>query len=141
MDFFLPNTSNPIYLEYVGDISHGFPLPSEEYMDKFISLDEELVKHKDATIYGRVKGDSMKDANMEEGDVLVIDRAMKVENGELGIFRIDGEFLCKRLQIFSDRVELHPENKRFKVQCFDMNNMPDDFLAIGRVMYIIKKAR
>lgn len=141
LEFFKPNCKNPVYLQYVGDISHGFPLPSEDYMDKFISLDEELVKHKDATIYGRVKGDSMKDAHLEEGDVLIIDRAVKVENGEIGIFRIDGDFLCKRLFVFPDRVELRPENKRFKTQIFDNDNLPADFLCIGRVMYTIKKTR
>ncbi|MHA3788311.1 LexA family protein [Flavobacterium hauense] len=141
IEFFNVDDSNPLHLQFVGDISHGFPLPSEDYMDKFISLDEELVKHKDATIYGRVKGDSMKDANLEEGDVLIIDRAVKVESGEIGIFRIDGDFICKRLYIFTDRVELHPANKRFKVHTYDNDNLPSDFLCIGRVMYTIKKTR
>lgn len=140
IDFFGVDTSSPLRLQFVGDISHGFPLPSDDYMDKFISLDEELVKHPDATIYGRVKGDSMKDAGLKEGDVLVIDKAIKVENGQIGIFRLDGEFLCKRLHIFPDRVELHPENKKFKVMVFNNENIPSDFLQIGRVMYVISKA-
>jgi len=140
LDFYIADTANPVHLPFVGNISHGFPLPSDDYMDKFISLDEELVKHKDATIYGRVKGDSMKDAGLKEGDILVIDRAMKIENGQIGIFRIDGEFLCKRLFVFDDRVELKAENKRFKTIVYDKENTPSDFLAVGRVMYTITKA-
>ncbi|ALM50320.1 hypothetical protein AMR72_16365 [Flavobacterium psychrophilum] len=139
IEFYTADTSNPVHLPFVGDISHGFPLPSDDYMDKFISLDEELVKHKDATIYGKVKGDSMKDAGLKEGDILIIDRAVKVENGQIGIFQIDGEFLCKRLYIFDDRVELKAENKRFKTLVYNKENMPTDFLAIGRVMYTITK--
>jgi len=139
IEFFKRDASNPLRLPFVGDISHGFPLPSDDYMDRLISLDEELVKHPDATIYGKVKGSSMRDAGLHDGDVLIIDRNIKIENGEIGIFRIDGEFLCKRLKIFEDRVELHPENKRFKPMVFDNDSMPADFMSIGRVTYIIKK--
>jgi DNA polymerase V len=139
IEFYTIDASKPLYLPFVGDISHGFPLPSDDYMDRLISLDEHLVKHPDATIYGKVKGHSMKDAGLQEGDVLIIDRSLKVENGEVGIFRIDGDILCKRLKIYDDRVELHPENKRFKPMVFDNNNLPTDFLAIGRVTYVIKK--
>lgn len=138
IEFYGVNQSNPIRLQFVGDISHGFPLPSDDYMDRCISLDEQLIRNPDATILGRVKGDSMKDANLAEGDVLVIDRSMKVENGQIGIFRIDGEFLCKRLFIFPDRVELRAENKRFKALVYDNENVPADFIAVGRVMHIIK---
>ena len=139
LEFYGVDNTSPKHLLFVGDISHGFPLPSDDYMDRLISLDEHLVKHPDATIYGRVKGNSMKDAGLSEGDVLVIDRAVKVENGDIGIFRIDGEFLCKRLQVNDTNVTLIAENKRFKPMVFDNENMPADFLAIGRVMYKIQK--
>jgi len=141
IDFYEIDSSNPVNLPFVGNISHGFPLPSDDYMDRLISLDEQLIKHPDATIMGRVSGNSMRDAGLQEGDVLIIDRMLKVENGEIGIFRIDGEYLCKRLVLADGRVELHPENKRFKPMVFDENCMPTDFMCVGRVTYIIKKVQ
>lgn len=139
IELFVPDNSRPAPCPYVGEISHGFPMPSEDYMDRLISLDEELVRNRDATIYGRVKGDSMIDAGLAEGDILVIDRSLPVENGDIGIFRIDGEFLCKRLYVFPDRVELHAENRRYKPMRFDNDAMPADFLAIGRITFVIHK--
>lgn len=139
LEFYALDTASSIALPFVGNISHGFPLPSDDYMDRLISLDEHLIKNPDATILGKVQGSSMLDAGFNEGDVLVIDRSIKVESGEIGIFRIDGDFLCKRLILDVGRTELHPENERFKPMVFDNDSIPVDFICVGRVTYVIKK--
>lgn len=141
IEFYKADIAQLQLLPFVGDISHGFPLPSEDYMERVLSLDEHLIKHPDATILGRVKGDSMIDAGLLEGDVLVIDRSLKVEHGDIGIFRLEGEFLCKRLYTFPDRVELRAANRRFSTMKFSKECVPADFMAIGRVTYIIHKPK
>ena len=73
-------------------IHAGFPSPAQDYMDKLIDLNRELVKHPEATFYGRVVGDSMIEAGVEEGDVLVIDKSLEPREGDMAVCFIDGEF-------------------------------------------------
>ena len=73
----------------------GFPSPAQDYMNTFISLDKELVRHPAATFFARVVGDSMVDAGVEEGDVLVVDKALEPQEGDMAVCFIDGEFALK----------------------------------------------
>jgi DNA polymerase V len=73
----------------------GFPSPAQDYMNAFISLDKELVRHPAATFFARVVGDSMVDAGVEEGDVLVVDKALEPQEGDMAVCFIDGEFALK----------------------------------------------
>ena len=73
----------------------GFPSPAQDYMNTFISLDKELVRHPAATFFARVVGDSMVDAGVEEGDVLVVDKAIEPQEGDMAVCFIDGEFALK----------------------------------------------
>ena len=62
-------------------ISAGFPSPADDFKEIRISLDKELVKNKDATFYARVSGESMIEAGLGDGDLLVIDRSLDPRNG------------------------------------------------------------
>ncbi|MBR4755603.1 MAG: translesion error-prone DNA polymerase V autoproteolytic subunit [Bacteroidales bacterium] len=73
----------------------GFPSPAQDYMNTFISLDKELVRHPAATFFARVVGDSMVDAGVEEGDVLVVDKSLVPQEGDMAVCFIDGEFALK----------------------------------------------
>ena len=73
----------------------GFPSPAQDYMNTFIDLNKELVRHPAATFYARVVGDSMVDAGVEEGDVLVVDKSMEPQEGDMAVCFIDGEFALK----------------------------------------------
>ena len=73
----------------------GFPSPAQDYMNTFIDLNKELVRHPAATFYARVVGDSMVDAGVEEGDVLVVDKAIEPQEGDMAVCFIDGEFALK----------------------------------------------
>ena len=76
-------------------IHAGFPSPAQDYMSGVIDLNKELVKHPEATFYGRVVGDSMIDAGINEGDVLVIDKSVEPSEGDMCVCFVDGEFALK----------------------------------------------
>lgn len=76
-------------------IHAGFPSPAQDYMSGIIDLNKELVKHPEATFYGRVVGDSMIDAGINEGDVLVIDKSLEPSEGDMCVCFVDGEFALK----------------------------------------------
>ena len=73
----------------------GFPSPAQDYMNSFIDLNKELVRHPAATFFARVVGDSMVDAGVEEGDVLVVDKSLEPQEGDMAVCFIDGEFALK----------------------------------------------
>ena len=77
-------------LEELPEIHAGFPSPSQDYMKGVIDLNRELVRHPAATFYGRVVGDSMIEAGVREGDVLVIDKALRPSEGDLCVSCVDG---------------------------------------------------
>ena len=76
-------------------IHAGFPSPAQDYMSGVIDLNKELVRHPEATFYGRVVGDSMIDAGINEGDVLVIDKSIEPSEGDMCVCFVDGEFALK----------------------------------------------
>jgi len=118
------------------DIAAGFPSPAEDFKEVRISLDKELVKNEDATFYARVRGNSMVDANIEDGDLLVIDRSIESRNGKVAVCMIDGEFTIKRLKIEKECVYLMPENKSYKPIKVEEGN---ELIIWGIVTYVIKK--
>ena len=73
----------------VEGIHAGFPSPAQSYMEPCIDLNRELVRHPAATFYGRVVGDSMTDAGVEEGDILVIDRSIEAADGDMCVCFVD----------------------------------------------------
>lgn len=94
-------------------IQAGFPSPAQDYISESIDLNHEIVRHPAATFYGRVSGDSMINEGIEEGDLLVIDRSLQPEDGDLAVCCLDGEFTLKRIHIEPDCVWLIPANESF----------------------------
>ena len=78
-------------------ISAGFPSPADDFKEIRISLDNELVKNKDATFYARVSGNSMENAGLSDGDLIVIDRSLNPENNKIAVCFIEGDFTVKRI--------------------------------------------
>jgi len=116
----------------------GFPSPATDYMTQAIDLNKELVKHPAATFYGRVVGDSMIDAGVEEGDVLVIDRALDAQDGDMAVCFVDGEFTLKYLRFRDDGLTLVPANDRYPSIEISEGS---DFIMWGVVTYVIKRIR
>lgn len=116
----------------------GFPSPATDYMTQAIDLNKELVKHPAATFYGRVVGDSMIDAGVEEGDILVIDRALDAQDGNMAVCFVDGEFTLKYLRFHDDGLTLVPANDRYPSIEISEDS---DFIMWGVVTYVIKRIR
>lgn len=80
----------------------GFPSPALDYLDDRIDLTRELIRHPAATFLMRVQGDSMRDARIADGDLLVIDRSVPPTPGAVVIAALDGGFTVKRLARLAD---------------------------------------
>ena len=92
--------------------SCGFPSPAQDYVEKRIDLNELLVQHPSATYFVKAAGDSMINAGIDEGDLLVVDSARKAEHGDIVIAAVGGEFTVKKLQLLP-RVQLNPMNPAY----------------------------
>lgn len=123
---------------FLSPVQAGFPSPAEEHIDKTIDLNELLIRHKEATFFVRVEGESMQDANIHTGDVLIIDRSLEAKPDDIILAVINGEFTVKRLVVYNGEAFLQPENPRFA----KMKIEPDaDFQVWGVVTYVIHKAK
>ena len=119
-------------------IHAGFPSPATDYMTQAIDLNKELVRHPAATFYGRVVGDSMIDAGVEEGDILVIDKSLEPRDGDMAVCFVDGEFTLKHLKFHDGGLTLVPANERYpSIEVGDGS----DFIMWGVVTYVIKRVR
>lgn len=118
-----------------GGISAGFPSPAQDFLDSSIDLNQELIKNSAATFYGKVKGKSMINAGLDDGDILIIDKSLEPSNNKIAVCFIDGEFTVKRLKIEKNFIWLVAENKDYKPIKVTKEN---DFLIWGVVTYIIK---
>lgn len=98
-----------------GGIRAGFPSPAQDYMTESIDLNRELVRHPATTFYARAVGDSMKDCGIDDGDLLVIDKAIDPQEGDIVVAYIDGEFTLKRVKFdpHADCLWLMPANKDY----------------------------
>lgn len=135
--FFLPDYENPQELPFIaGGIKAGFPSPAADFDESKISLDNVLVKNREATFYAKASGTSMIGAGIDDGDILVIDRSLEPQNNKIAVCFIDGEFTIKRIQIEKDCVFLMPENKNYQpIKVTDENEL----VIWGIVTYVIKK--
>jgi len=136
IDFFSANTSSELPLPMVeGGIPAGFPSPAQDYIDLKIDLNKELITNPSSTFYGRVKGSSMKDAGIVDGDILVIDKSLEPQDGDTAVCFIDGEFTLKYIKIEADAVYLVPANSKFQPLKVNEEN---NFCIWGVVTYSIK---
>ena len=117
-------------------ISAGFPSPADDFKEIRISLDKELVKNSESTFYARVSGDSMQDAGISDGDLLVIDRSLEPGNNKIAVCFLDGEFTVKRIKKKGSKLFLKPENKNYKKIAV---NEESKLVIWGVVVYVIKK--
>ena len=141
MDKFIPHsidTDSSYESELVGDVKAGFPSPAEDIREK-LDLIKLLVKHKASTFFFRVDGVSMVDSGMDEGDILIVDRAIDPYNNCKAVCYIDGEYTVKRVEMSDKCVRLMPANElntAYKpIEITPENN----FIIWGVVSWVIKK--
>ncbi len=96
-------------------IAAGFPSPADDYVEERIDLNRHLIRHKEATFFLRVQGDSMINAGIHDGDMLIVDRAIEPVSGKIVIAALDGELTVKRLSASGGVVRLLPENPDYPV--------------------------
>jgi DNA polymerase V len=114
LEFYTPDYSTAMELPYVdAGIRAGFPSPADDFIELSIDLNKHLIKHKDTTFFATVKGHSMKNAGIYDGDLLIIDKSLEPQNDKIAICQIDGEFTVKRIKIERNVVWLIAENEEF----------------------------
>lgn len=100
---------------YSDRVQAGFPSPADDTPAENLDLGSYLIQNPASTFFVRVAGESMIGAGIFPDDLLIVDRSVSAENGDVVVVAMDGEFTVKRLFISQKRVELRPENKRFQV--------------------------
>ncbi len=119
-------------------IPAGFPSPADDHLDTCLDLKDLVVEHPAATFFARVEGDSMIEAGIHSGDVLVVDRALEPAGNRVVVAVIDGEFTVKRIKKIKDRLFLVPEN----ADLAPMEVSPETEFAIwGVVTYVVHPIR
>ena len=132
-----PSTAIPIPL-FGHRIPAGFPSPAEDYLDKTLDLNDLVIKHPAATFFVQVEGDSMIDAGIHSGDVLVVDRALEPTDNRIVVAILDGCFTVKRIKKCQERLFLAPENPTHD----PVEITPDtDFQIWGIVTFVIHKVK
>ncbi|MCF0205844.1 MAG: translesion error-prone DNA polymerase V autoproteolytic subunit [Bacteroidales bacterium] len=138
---FVADTSSSLEVGYSSDGIHaGFPSPAQNYMNETIDLNRELIRHRETTFYARVEGDSMKDAGIGDGDIVIIDKSLTAKNGDFVAAYIDGEFALKQFQKDDTNqcVWLIAANSNYPpIKVTAENN----FIIWGVITYTIKKMR
>ena len=101
----------------IGSSSHhnhsGFPSPADSYIEPSLDLNQQLIRHPSATFMMRVQGDGMANAGIQEGDLLVVDRALQPISGKVVIAAVNGELTVKRLVQHSGLFWLQPDNPNY----------------------------
>ena len=117
----------------------GFPSPAQDYIEQSIDLNKELIDNPESTFYGRVVGESMKDANINDGDILIIDKSKDPQDGDVVVAYLNGEFTVKTLDLSHKEegyIQLVPANNDYPAIRIDKEQ---DFRIWGVVTYNIKK--
>lgn len=119
-------------------IKAGFPSPAQDYLTESIDLNKTLIRHSETTFYAKVSGDSLTDAGISDGDLVVIDKSLEAKSGDYVAAFIDGEFTLKQFKL--DEVNhcawLIPANKKYQpIKVTEDNN----FFVWGVITSCIKR--
>ena len=126
-------------LLFAPSIRAGFPNSADDYLHESLDFNRDLIKHPEATFYGRVEGDSMIGLGINEDDIAVIDRSIEPEHGDIVVAYIDGEFNIKLLDLTHKKdgyIELksaNPKAPNFRI------DEGDNFRVWGVVIWTIKQ--
>ncbi|MFZ2150027.1 MAG: transcriptional repressor LexA [Minisyncoccia bacterium] len=98
----------------LGFVTAGFPATVEEEMADTVNLDDMLIKNKPLTYMLEVDGDSMIEAHIEKGDMVLVEKCNNAKDGDIVIAEVDGEFTMKYFKKRGDKAWLEPANKNYK---------------------------
>ncbi len=112
----------------------GFGAAADDYAERGIDLNEQLIRNKPATFFFKMKGDAMKEAGIFDGDILIVDRSLKLQNGKIIVAILNGELLVRRFHKNFSSAFLVAENTRYKnINLAEFSN----FSVWGVVSYAI----
>ena len=100
-------------LKFLGTVQAGFPSPAEEDLIDTLSLDEFLIQNPQASYLVKVTGDSMIDAGIMPGDLVIVDRGRPARHGDIVIAEVDGQWTMKYYEKQGAKVLLRPANKKY----------------------------
>jgi len=135
------NFEQGLELQLSPGIKAGFPSPADDYRMDSLDFNRDLIRHPEATFYGRVFGDSMVEAGISDGDFAVIDRSLEPHNGDIVVAYVNNEFTIKYLDLThkdEGYIELRPANSQYPTFRVDTN---DEFEVWGVVVWTIKNWR
>jgi len=135
LTFYAVEVDSALPKRFMGDVKAGFPSPAGDFLNEIIDLNKYVTLHPAATFYARANGVSM-EGDINDGDLLVVDKSITPANGKIAICYIDGEFTVKRIKIDAEGIWLMPTNERFKPILVTESN---DLRIWGVVTYVIKQ--
>jgi DNA polymerase V len=113
----------------------GFGAAADDYAERGIDLNEQLIKNKPATFFFRMNGDAMVGAGIHHGDTLIVDRSIKAASGKVVVAVLNGEMMVRRLQKSVTGIRLIPETTRLSAIDIDISSC--EFSIWGTVIYSI----
>lgn len=113
----------------------GFSAAADDFMERGIDLNEQLIRNKPATFFMRVNSSAMRNAGIFKGDVVIIDRSLKPVSGQVIIASLNGELLIRRLEKTMNKVRLLPETN--ELSPIEVDTSCADFSVWGVVTYVI----
>ena len=122
----------------MGDVKAGFPSPAEDIRER-LDIVKLLVRHKASTFFFRIDGVSMVDEAMDDGDIIIVDRAIEPYNNCKAVCYIDGEYTVKRVKMGENKLWLMPANEQNNTYKPIEVTPDNEFMVWGVVTYVIKK--
>lgn len=129
------NLTTEYRLPLYPSVRAGFPSPASDFLEQDIDLNKTLIRHPSATFFARVDGNSMKNAGIDDGDLLVVDRSLHYKDNAIVVCYIDGEFTVKRLKLGEKCHYLVAENEDYSPIIVTKEN---HFIVWGVVASVIK---
>ncbi len=123
----------PLFLE---KCAAGFPSPAQDYVEAELDLNQYCIRHPAATFFVRASGNSMNDIGLKDGDLLVVDRSLRPEHGDIVIAEVDGGFTVKQL-LTRPKLALQPMNSAYSAIYPD----PDTLFIFGVVTHFVHTTR
>lgn len=121
-------------LPIIGQVTAGLPMYAQQEWEGTVVVDDSIFKGENLFCL-RIKGQSMRDAGIFDGDLVVCEPRQYAENGEIVAVLVKGEeATVKRFFLFSDHIELHPANDAFSVMCYPFSEL----LVQGKVVGVIR---
>lgn len=115
-------------------VTAGFPSPADDFVESELDLNEHLIKRKTATYFFRVKGNSMTGANINNGDLLIVDRTITPKHGQIVVAAVNGDLTVKRLYKQRGEIRLQAANDDYP----DITIKEDGELTIwGVVLHVV----